>query len=367
MGVGNSNPPASGFTQALARLGERGRTEDFNRVMTRLEEALSAQDSRWLNVTHGELARTADPTAVQAFDACMDLLCAEASAGLGAHVLAWRCMSLGVLVKKPLGLSLERWDDVDHLKGSLAALLGGNPDDIFVDPVVLTSEQAFDFGPLDAYRQAQLVRSRAGGVRLAFLENYQAQPAVPGEKNTEILCELVLNVAFRTERWATTDLLQALRGVCRQSPLLDIGARGQKLPLQLLDVAPPWSLYTQFLHSGRALRFGAIFRDICRRHRVAPADLQAWSARVDDPELQDHVRCGVTTRLGQLLGGVVETGLHDANLYRVKVNDVLAAMGVEPLHEQQEMQPRELLDDSYGVMVPVSALQWRALPRGIGS
>lgn len=361
MGPSQTSPSIDGILQALTRLGDSGRTEDFNAVIERLELAFTEQDSRWLNVLHAVLSRQGSSNAVQAFDACVDLLSAEASAGIGSHTQGWRCLSIGALVKKPYGLELRKWSDTRELQQALAWHLRGRAEDVVVDPVVLSSEDAFDFGPLEAYRHSQLVRSRAGGVSLAFLDNLAPAPAPVASDESDILCEVVLNIAFRTQRWATTELMQSLTGMVRQSPLLTVTAAGTAMPVQLMEVAPPWSLYTQFLHSGRAIRFGAIFRDTCRRTRVTPQEMQVWVARVDDPWRDGHIRCGITNRAGELVAGVCEQALHDVPLYLTKVNQFLAALACPPLKLLSESQPRELLNDSLGLLVPVSDSQWGAL------
>lgn len=359
----HSSPSVDLILQALTRLGDDGRTEDFNIAIDRLELAFSEQDSRWLNELHAALAQQGNSPAVQAFDACVDLLCAEASAGYGVHAQEWRCLSIGALVKKPVGLDLKKWTDLSGLTQILADQLKGKAHDVVVDPVVLTSEAAFDFGPLEAYRHSQLVRSRAGGVSLSFLDKLMPGPSPANTSQTSVLHEVVLNVAFRSQRWATTELMETLGRLVRQSPLLEVGAGGTTLPLQLMEVAPPWSLYTQFLHSGRALRFSALFRDTCRRLRVPPKALQVWVAPLDDPEHTEHLRCGITDRQGNLVAGLGEQGVHDISLYITKVNQFLSAMSCNPLYLVADRQPRELLDDSEGLLVPISGSQWSALER----
>ncbi len=350
----------------VGRLAELRTSSDFNTVLTSLGGALQTHSDSWWSSVLEELSK-APLAAQQAFSACMDFLCAEGDTSLGAHTRGWRCLGASVLLQRPPGPPPTRWSDTLELQESLAQALALDTSDVYVDAQVLPSEAAHDMTPRAMLRHCQLARSRAGGVTLKFLEGLA--PATPAPKLLAglrpVLFEAILTLAFRTSAPVTVTLLEKLQHFSKASQLFTVKAHGADMPLQMLEIAPPWTLASRSLHAGRAVRFGAIFRDTCRRYRLPPSQVQTVIARVEDPHYPGHVRCGLVGPHGNVLAGLMEAQLHRPGMYEAKVARILHALGAPAPVFQSHNTPLELLTLSPSTfLVPVSPTAWAPLEKG---
>lgn len=360
----------SSLLPILGELARTGKPETFHRVLSWLEAALQRGDDAALNALHTDIALAGDRDVANAFDACLDLVCAEGSDELSESVSPadsrrsmWRCIALNMLIVQPVGVDLVRWADTSDLQAALATVLGLPDEDVFVDRQFLKTTEAFDFGPLQAHRHCQLVKSRAAGVHLSFLDKLLPSPALPAGADL-CLNETVVLVALKTSDGDLMEMVQSLRELVDAEYTVDLLVPGARIAAQFLDVAAPWSGFTQFLHEVHAVRFIEKLERTAQHQGVDLADIRLLSALVEDVTQEAYgVRTSFLSPDGTLLAGVAEQRVHEPELYLHKVDERLADLGLEPV-ERSSAPYLNIEVDRHAAPCFLSNRGWQTLPAG---
>lgn len=355
----------------LGELARKGEPQTFHRVLSWLEAALQRGDDVALNALHTDIALTGDRDVANAFDACLDLICAEGSDELNQPITSanssrsmWRCVALNMLIVQPSGVDLQRWADTSDLQATLATVLGLPDEDVYVDRHFLKTADAFDFGPLQAHRQCQLVKSRAAGVQLSFLDQLLAAPTLPAAADL-CLNEAVVLVALKTPEGDLMEMVEELRELAHAEYTVDLRVPGARIAAQFLDVAAPWSGFTQFLHEVHAVRFVEKLQQTARDQACDLSELRLLSTLVESvTEDTFGVRTSFLSEDGTLLGGVAEFRVHEPEVYLHKVNERLSELGLDPV----DRSPAPYLDIEVDLATGPRFLcnqGWQLLPEGM--
>lgn len=344
----------------LPQVGAEGGGEALPAALNILGRALARSDEKFLHAVSLLLDEQGSPEAEQAYNCCIDVLCSAGGLPLGPHAEGWRCTGLGVLAKKPRGYLPVYWEPSVNFLQHLADVTGLAARDIYVDSIVLPSEQAFSFSPVQAYRHCQLVCSRAGGLRLPFLRN-SSVGIVDAYEGTADTFEAIIPVAFKTNAADIEDLLAPLVG---GGYPFELSNQEHRFPIQILETAPPWLIGSNFLNTSRALRFYGLFSNLCNKHNLSPIDLNVWVACVEVNSTLDHLRIGITGPDGTLLAGIDEENIYSLEMYVSKLVGALSELGANVPFVLPVAAPLDVLVNSEGLsQYPLSMTGWGSLPR----
>lgn len=343
---------------ALYRLGHSPRREDWVEVMSTLGAHLILGGNAWLHQLLGTVRSLADKTAEHALDACIDLLCSEGRCEFGSHADEWRALAVGVLVTSPSRLDLVRLTDVSEIKQQIVAFTGLEPEQVFVDNHLMKSTLAVLAGPSSMYTWSSLLRSRAGGISLRFIEGLyppytSRQTEAPSTKPSVEVHEFIMGVALKT---SGEDFTQALVNIgTRMASGARCGASSGDVNVQLTfaDFGVPWSLSQQFVHTHEILQVASC---------LANAELKTeavWVARLDDPLRSPHFRVGVTSPDGHLKAGFDFPNMAGENNFLMRLHSLCSATG-KGYFMQTVQHTVDMVQSKGRALFPSSATGWSA-------
>lgn len=345
---------------ALKKLGEDPQPDCWVEVMSTLNALISLnREDLLVELVQAARAET-NPTAAQALDACFDLLFSEGPSSLGPHAEQWRAVAIGVLVPCPKGLAVSRLSDVHNVRKQVSQMTGLREEDVYIDNRLVSTRDAVRQGPLAVYTWSNLLRSRAGGLDLRFMDgmltpfNETVRMSSDAMAEQEI-CEVLLGVGLRVKGDAFTEALVNISSRLPTIAQCKSISGGLELNMTFADFGVPWTLSRQFVHTHELLQLTTALDSNSLEEPTS-----VWVALLDDPGASPHLRIGVTNKQGKLLSGFDFPDMPGVDSFLTRVQALTKTLG-KSYFVQPARHTHDLVQSKGRALFPVSDSGWRPL------
>ena len=311
-----------------------------------VRELLASRNALALLQLSVELARLAEPRALAAFDATMNLLTCEPAALPGLARCEWRAYAMTTVFERPAGAVLSRPSNVRAVEHALAVATGIAPRDLRVVEVQVATPEAYAMPPADVYGLCLALKAAAeressplgrrglgrqalgrGLPRLAFeaANGWQS-------RETELVNDEALFMVLVRGGVSPHDC-DGIEGRPRvsfaASYQMDAGrSPDMQVQHEMVSLGAPWEQFRASLHTAQAFGLCRLMAREALARQCTRHELRAHLAVVDSP-----LDGGTTTRVAVLhpvhgpVLGVVEHNLAEPDQFTACLARLLDILG----------------------------------------